>query len=251
MKPLQILIVEDEMPAAGRLKYLIEKCIASCQINHTQSIKETIDYLQSNAPQPELIFMDIRLGDGLCFEIFNKISLTIPVIFTTAYDEYAIKAFKVNSIDYLLKPVETEDLRIAIDKFYTLKENRTIHDYAFINQFIFNSLPKQFFSRLGDKTIIIKEAETAYFHSETGYTYARMLAGQKHIIEDTLEEVTEKLGTDKYFRISRSFLLKRESISSFQPYFNNRLAVSLQPSHHESVIVSREKVKEFRDWLKG
>ena len=251
MKPIQILIVEDELPAAARLTYLLQKSSPSSNIVHTQSIRETVHYLQTTGTSPDLIFMDIRLGDGLSFEIFNQVSLTIPVIFTTAYDEYAIKAFKVNSIDYLLKPIEAEDLTKAIDKFFTLQKKPVLPDYSLINHLIAASQPKQFFSRVGEKTMIIKETEVAYFYSEEGYSYAKMITGQKHIVEETLEEITDKLNAEKYFRISRSFLLKRESITGFQPYFNNRISVTLLPSHHEVVIVSREKVKDFKEWLKG
>ena len=248
MKSIQILIVEDELPAAARLTFLLQKCIPLAKIVHTQSIRETVHYLQNAGTSPDLIFIDIRLGDGLSFEIFNQVSLTIPVIFTTAYDEYAIKAFKVNSIDYLLKPIEAEDLTKAIDKFFSLQKNPVLPDYSLINHLIAASQPKQFFSRVGEKTMIIK---VAYFYSEEGYSYAKMITGQKHIVEDTLEEITDKLNAEKYFRISRSFLLKRESITGFQPYFNNRISVTLLPSHHEVVIVSREKVKDFKEWLKG
>ncbi len=249
---LHLLIVEDELPAAKRLELMIKRILPFCSVDHCSSIKESVIYLQNVPKNPDLIFMDIRLGDGLSFEIFNQIEIKIPVIFTTAYDEYAIKAFKVNSIDYLLKPIEESELQDAVKKFIGLNPVIEPFDFHALTKLIINSgQTKHFFSKQGEKTTIVKESEILYFYSENGYTHCRTTNGSKFILDESIEEISTTLSQNDYFKINRGMMIKKVSVKGFEPYFNNRLFLTIVPTHHESVIVAREKVKEFRNWLKS
>ena len=249
---LHLLIVEDELPAAKRLELMIKRTIPFCSIDHCSSIKETVIYLQKAHKNPDLIFMDIRLGDGLSFEIFNQVEVKIPVIFTTAYDEYAIKAFKVNSIDYLLKPIEESDLKEAVQKFVKLNPVIEPFDFNALTKLIVNSgQTKHFFSKQGEKTTIVKESEIVYFYSENGYSHCRTTNGSKFILDESIEEISSTVYQKDYFKINRGMMIKKECVKGFEPYFNNRLVLNVVPPHHESVIVAREKVKEFRNWLRS
>jgi DNA-binding LytR/AlgR family response regulator len=248
---IRVLVVEDEKPAAGRLIQMIKEEFSLVTIDHCSSISETTKYLKSSEEKIDLIFMDIRLGDGLCFEIFNQVKVISPVIFTTAYDEYAIQAFKVNSVDYLLKPIDPQELHEAIQKFKLHNRKQDSVDFNALTQLILNSgQTKYFFSKQGDKTHIIKETEIVCFYSEDGYTHCRTENGLKYILEESLDEINEFSTSGKFFRVNRSILIRKDCIKSFEPYFNNRLVITTIPTHHDQIIVAREKVKDFKLWLR-
>jgi two-component system, LytTR family, response regulator LytT len=251
---MTVLIVENESLAARRLGSLVVKALGDRPhiLQYTTSVAETISYLQINSC--DLIFLDIHLGDGLSFNIFDKITISTPIIFTTAYDNYAIKAFKLNSVDYLLKPIDEEHLDAALKKFFDLYDKQNAAQVVDFSQLIksikgFNT-SIQFFSKRGDKTVLIKLKDIVYFYAQDGYTHCCTLFNQRSILEETLDQIEEKLDNSIYFRINRSMILQKEAISSFEPYFNQRLVLSIEPSHTDSVIVARERVKEFKLWLK-
>jgi DNA-binding LytR/AlgR family response regulator len=252
---MNILIVEDEELAASRLKQMIERIEKDpCRFSFASSVSESVQILQNNAF--DLLFLDIRLGDGLSFNIFEHVTVEPPIIFTTAYDAYAIKAFKLNSIDYLLKPIEHEELKNALDKF---RKNTSLHNKSTIDidfQLLSNMIlglkaSTHFFSRRGDKTLIIKLGDIAYFYAKDGYTHCTTFQNQTYILEDTLDHIASKVEPKSFFRINRSMLLHRDTIRSFESYFNQRISLQVEPQYQEEVIVVREQVKAFKTWLRN
>jgi DNA-binding LytR/AlgR family response regulator len=222
----------------------------------TDSIKTTVDYLKNN-PSPDLILMDIELADGQSFEVFNLVSVKGPVIFITSYDEYALKAFKVNSVDYLLKPVQKEELQAALTKYKELKSSGNTKDNSDINNLIKelqNKLqPKEFRKRFlvkqAQKLVSIEVEDIAYFYSDGRLNFFKTTNNRKFIVDYTMDELSEMLDPDRYFRISRSFYVSIDSIEQIHDYFGNRLLINLNPALDKEALVSREKVMEFKKWM--
>jgi DNA-binding LytR/AlgR family response regulator len=216
-----------------------------------ESVSDSIDWLKQN--QADLIFMDIQLVDGVCFSIFEKIEVNNPVIFTTAYDNYAIQAFKVNSIDYLLKPIKEEDLLRAITKFEKHKEPaQNAPKYTELLDIIRNT-NKRFRTRIlihGAKSYFkINVDEVAYFYSENKITFARMMEKNDYQVDMTLEMLEEELDPDQFFRAGRNILININSIVSFEDYFGGKLVLKLSPPFAETVTVSRLKNSAFKAWI--
>ena len=254
---MNIIIIEDEKPAARLLKRKLEKLNFSAEIM-LHSVEESLEWFSKNQ-HPDLIFLDIQLSDGLSFEIFEKIEIKSAVIFTTAYDEYALRAFKLNSIDYLLKPIDEEDLEIAIAKFESRfnKENNNLLDYKAdfnqIRKMLSNPsekvFKKRFTVKIGQHLKVISTDEIECFFSENKGTYLHTFDNRNYLIESTLETLEQELDDKEFYRISRKFIVPLKSIKEILMYSNSRLKVVLPTYKEEDVIVSREKVADFKNWI--
>lgn len=256
---MNILIVEDEDLAVKKLKKtLLSVDETATIVGEADSIKTTVNWLQSN-PSPDLILMDIELADGQSFEIFNQVQVKSPVIFITSYDEYALKAFKVNSVDYLLKPVQKEDLQAALEKYHDMKKMYTAEP---ARQVLIEDLVKELQQKLqtkeyrkrflvkhGQKLVSVEVDDIAYFFSDGRLNFFKTTDNKKFVVDYTMDELNDMLDPDKYFRISRSFFISVNSVAQIHDYFGNRLMLQLKPETEKEAIVSREKVTEFKNWL--
>lgn len=251
------LIIEDEKPAARLLQRKLEKLdIAVKTMLH--SVEESVHWF-SNNDHPDLIFLDIQLSDGLSFEIFEKIDIKSAIIFTTAYDEYALKAFKLNSIDYLLKPIDEDDLEVAVTKFKTRlpkpsSETQNLQlDFEQIRQMLSNPFEKvykkRFTVKIGQHLKVITTEEIECFFSENKGTYIHTYDNRNYLIDSTLEILEQELDKKDFFRVSRKFIVPLQAIKEIQVYTNSRLKVILPTYKEDEVIVSREKVQDFKTWL--
>ena len=250
---MNIIIIEDEKPAARLLQRKVEKLGFSInQLLH--SVEEAIVWFKNNK-HPDLIFLDIQLSDGLSFEIFEKVEIKSAVIFTTAYDEYALRAFKLNSIDYLLKPIDEDDLEVAITKYQLQNTKPEIQQFDFeqIKKMLINPAEKSFKTRftvkIGQHLKVITTDEIECFYSENKGTYIRTLEGRDYLIDAILEVVENDLNPKDFFRVSRKFIVPLKAIKEIQIHSNSRLKVILPTYKNDEVIVSREKVQEFKTWL--
>jgi two-component system response regulator LytT len=252
---MKVLIVEDEELAVKKLEKTIAMVDDSVQlVGHADSIESAVDWLQNNAA-PDLIFMDIELSDGQSFEIFNLIEVKSPVIFTTSYDEYALKAFKVNSVDYLLKPVQKDELKNALEKFkqnFTRPENNASLD-SLVKELQQKLQPKEYRKRFlvknGTRLISVDVEEIAYFYSDGRLNFFKTNDNKKFIVDYTMEDLEDMLDPKRYFRISRPFFVSIGSIEKIDDYFGNRLILQLKPAVDKEALVSREKVTEFKVWM--
>lgn len=250
---MNIIIIEDEKPAARLLQRKVEKL--GLQINTLlHSVEESINWFQNNQ-HPDLIFLDIQLSDGLSFEIFEAIDIKSAVIFTTAYDEYALRAFKLNSIDYLLKPIDEEDLETAISKFKNQFQKSSIAslDFEMIKKMLVNPIDreykKRFTIKMGQQLKMINIEEVECFFSENKGTYLHTLDNRDYLLDNTLEQLETELNPEDFFRVSRKFIIPMKAIKEIQLYSNSRLKVILPTYKEDEVIVSREKVGDFKTWL--
>jgi len=250
---MNCLIVEDEKVAAERLSGLINKCDPTIDITGiVQSVKNAVQWLNTHQA-PDLIFMDIQLADGLSFEIFEQTIVKTPVIFTTAYDEYALKAFKVNSIDYLLKPIDQNELNNAINKF---KENNAPEEIPIqVFDSILHSLTKKyknkFVLKVGEHIKIFTLEDVQCFYSMEKYTFLQNNSGRDYAINYTLDQLENLLDPSRFFRINRKFIVSSSAISDIISFSNSRLQVKLNSNKSDDLIVSREKVQDFKKWLES
>lgn len=256
---MKILIVEDEELAVKKITKTLSDVDKQAEIvGVTDSIQATVKWLENNI-SPDLILMDIELSDGQSFEIFTRIDLKSPVIFTTSYDEYALKAFKVNSIDYLLKPIQKEDLETALNKYRQMKtlykggENTVMNMDALVKELQQKLQPREYRKRFlvkhAQKLVSIEIEEIAYFFSDGRLNFFKTYDNRKFVVDYTMDELEEMLDPDRYFRINRSFYISVESVDQIHDYFGNRLLLHLKPVLDKESIVSREKVTEFKKWM--
>lgn len=257
---MNIFIVEDEELAVKKLKKTLESVDEDAiVVGEADSIKGSVDWLENN-PDPDLILMDIELADGQSFEIFNRTHVKSPVIFITSYDEFALKAFKVNSVDYLLKPVQKEDLEAALDKYRNIKKmyagdtEKSAVDFDDLVKELQQKLHlkeyrKRFLVKHGQKLVSVEIDEIAYFFSDGRLNFFKTFDNRKFVVDYTMDELEEMLDPDKYFRISRSYFIAVNSVEQIHDYFGNRLLLYLKPASEKEAIVSREKVTEFKKWL--
>lgn len=252
---MRILIIEDEKIAADRLAHIIRQYDAETEIiANIDTVKKAIDWFSFN-PAPDLIFMDIHLGDGLSFDIFEQVEVSAPVIFTTAFDEYAVKAFKVNSIDYLLKPIDAEEVGKAFTKYKNIFVGR--NDFKRIDIQVLEQLFTQsqkiyksrFLVKIGEKIQSVSVDDIAFFYSKEKATYLQLKRNQHFIIDFTLEQVEEMVDPACFFRINRQYLISVEAIKEIIMYSNSRLKVLLKDFQTDDIIISREKVSNFKNWL--
>jgi two-component system response regulator LytT len=254
---MNIIIIEDEKPAARLLQRKLEKLNFGAEVM-LHSVEESLEWFSKNQ-HPDLIFLDIQLSDGLSFEIFEKIEIKSAVIFTTAYDEYALRAFKLNSIDYLLKPIDEDDLEVAIAKFksrFTKKTEGSIDykaDFDQIRKMLTSPsekvFKKRFTVKIGQHLKVISTDEIECFFSENKGTYIHTFDNRNYLIESTLETLEQELDGQEFYRISRKFIVPLKSIKEILVYSNSRLKVVLPTYKEEEVIVSREKVADFKNWI--
>lgn len=252
---MNILIVEDEELAQKKLQKTLAAVDASATVvGITDSIQSTVEWLRSNN-QADLILMDIELADGQSFEVFNQVDVKAPVIFTTSYDEYALKAFKVNSVDYLLKPVQTEDLQAALNKYKKLEaaKGSDVSIEALVKQIQQQLQPKEYRRRFlvkhAQKLVSVDVDEVAYFYSDGRLNFFKTADGKKYVVDYTMDELEEMLDPAAFFRISRSFYVSINAVEKIDDYFGNRLMLQLKPSVDKEALVSREKVSEFKKWM--
>ena len=250
---MKILIVEDEKLLAKELEKMllsIEPGADICAI--TQSVEETVQWLQQN-DLPDLVLMDIELADGQSFDIFKRVQLDVPIIFTTAYDEFALKAFKVNSVDYLLKPLRETELKTAIEKFKKNKEHQHVSIIDLIKKI--EQLSNQpgyrsrFLIKQGQKMTSIDISDVAYFFSENKCTFIRTYQNHKYIIDMALDDLEKELAPQQFFRANRQYILSGKSVVSIHSWFNQKLKVELNPSSEEHIIISRDKANAFKAWM--
>lgn len=251
------IIIEDEKPAARLLQRKLEKINIRVEVM-LHSVEESIEWFSGNE-HPDLIFLDIQLSDGLSFEIFEKMDIKSAVIFTTAYDEYALRAFKLNSIDYLLKPIDEDDLEVAVLKYKSRLKNQESNlvdlgiDFEKIKKMLSNpfekSFKKRFTVKIGQHLKVISTDEIECFFSENKGTYIHTFDNRNYLIETTLELLEQELDPAAFYRISRKFIIPLKSIKEIVVYANSRLKVILPTYKEDEVIVSREKVADFKNWI--
>lgn len=250
---MRSIIIEDEKPAARRLSRLLAELDVEVSVM-LHSVEEAIDWFENNE-HPDLIFLDIQLSDGLSFEIFDVVEVKSSIIFTTAYDEYALQAFKLNSIDYLLKPIDDEDLENAVKKYRSIqpKAQKLSLDFDDIKKLLVNPIEreykKRFTTRVGQHLKIINADEVECFYSENKGTYAATVEGRNYLMDTTLENLENELSPKKFFRVSRKFYVNIDHINDIISYTNSRLQIKLNRFSEQEIIVSRERVRDFKLWL--
>ena len=258
---MRYLIIEDEPLAQEELVRMLKSIDPDFTLLASiDSVQESINWFNNNE-QPDIVFMDIHLSDNICFDIFNKVEVTAPVIFTTAYDQYAIEAFKTNGIAYLLKPIEEEELIGALKKFQTLTntniELSDIHTQIqqlsslYTQPSVHNTYKERVLAKVGDNYQHVTMHDVAYFYSEDHYTFVATKDKQRYIINYTLDTLVEQLNPQQFFRISRQFILNINSINTISKHFNGRLKITVNPSFSEEIYVSRNRVQTFLAWLDG
>lgn len=252
---VNIILIEDELYNLRLLEEMIKKLRPAWEVMQTfESVKESVTWLNNN-PHPDLIFMDIQLADGLCFSIFDQVEVKSLIIFTTAYDNYAIRAFKVNSIDYLLKPFKEKDLEAAIRKYENFR-NRPVNirdkqDYLEIMDAIRKGekkYRKRFLVSKGPAYYMIQVEEIAYFFSEYRITTAVTFDNQSHVVDFSLESLEEQLNPEDFFRVNRQVITNIQAIKKLENYFGGKLKVRLNPPFKNDVIISRLKAMDFKRW---
>lgn len=251
---MKILIFEDESLAAERLVDILAQLDPTIEVvGHLKSVEGAVQWLQSNS-HPDLILSDIRLLDGLSFEIFEQVPVEVPVIFTTAFDQYAIKAFEVNSADYLLKPIQPEKLKAALEKASKRVASAPAPaiNYTELAKLLQANQPgykSRFMVRLGQKIIAVPAEKIAYFFSESKLTYIVTHDQKKYPIDQTLDELTSLLDPRTFFRVNRQFIITFQSIAEIHPYFKGRMKLNLTPASTEEVVISSERTPEFKKWI--
>ncbi|TYA84249.1 LytR/AlgR family response regulator transcription factor [Seonamhaeicola marinus] len=250
---MKVIIIEDEKPSARRLQRMLANLgIEADTMLH--SVEESIEWFQNNA-HPDLIFLDIQLSDGLSFEIFETIKIKSAIIFTTAYDEYALQAFKLNSIDYLLKPIDSDELETAVNKYKANAPEKQVVtlDFSDIKKLLVNPLDreykKRFSVKVGQHLKLINVDDIECFYSENKGTYLHTNEGRNYLLDKTLDQLEDELEPHTFFRINRKFFVNINAIKDMVSYTNSRLQIKLNSYNEQDVIVARERVKDFKGWL--
>ena len=248
---IRVLLIEDELPAAKRLSKLITEIAPDFEIIQIcDSIESAVSFLK-NAAAPDLMFLDIQLGDGISFEIFKQVEVSCPVIFTTAYDEYVFRAFELNSIDYLMKPIHKEELERSIDKFRKLNQTQK-SDWQFISSLLQkeNATYKQrFLVSSGANLITVKTTEVAYFYSVERSTFLTSTQGKSYAVDFSLDKLEEMLSPKEFFRVNRQYLVSLNAIKKINVLSKSRMKIILEPLSSDEVFVSNARAHEFRVWL--
>ncbi|MEQ8926710.1 MAG: LytTR family DNA-binding domain-containing protein [Fulvivirga sp.] len=253
---MKILIIEDEAPAFRRLQKVLEEINPAIEIVEViDSVEESVMWLR-NHNEPDLIFMDIQLSDGISFEIFEKIKITKPVIFTTAFDEYMLKAFKVSSIDYLLKPIKKEDLALSLQKYNDLKisfgsSNSSVDLNELIGKIRMDDrkFKSRFLLKQGEKLLSVETNDIAYFFTKNGVVYLVTQEDKKYLMDYNLDELMNQLDPEKFYRANRQYLVGFSAIQATHKYHKGKLLVELAHKTEEPVTISAEKASDFKNWL--
>ncbi|NRR90509.1 response regulator transcription factor [Winogradskyella undariae] len=250
---MNVIIIEDEKPSARRLQRMLKALDIEAE-TMLHSVEESVEWFNNNE-HPDLIFLDIQLSDGLSFEIFETIDIKSAVIFTTAYDEYALQAFKLNSIDYLLKPIDDDDLATAVEKYKVrLPQKKSVTlDFNDIKNLLINPIEreykKRFSVKVGQHLKLINIEDIECIYSENKGTYAFTNEGRNYLLDVTLDQLEKELEPDVFFRISRKFYVNINAIKDMVSYTNSRLQIKLNRFNEQDIIVARERVKDFKTWL--
>lgn len=251
---MDVLIIEDEQQAAQRLETLIRSIVPDVNVlARLDTIKRSVEWFQKNN-YPDLVFMDIQLADGISFMIFDQCEVRSPVIFTTAYDEYALKAFKVNSIDYILKPVDKNELESAIKKFNTLvnKDDQQVELIFSIGEamkMLTQKFKTRFLVKVGEHLRTIEVMDVQFFFSQDKTTFCVTQEGRNLILDYTLDQLEDMVDPERFYRINRKYLIASDSIKDIISYTNSRLKLVLKSSQDNDIIVARERVQDFKNWL--
>lgn len=248
---LKVVIIEDETAAAINLKAILRSISPDIEIEEVlESVTESVEYLQTH-PQPQILFMDIHLADGDSFKIFEQVEVTAPVIFTTAYDSYALKAFKVNSIDYLLKPISEEDVKRAIEKLRQLT-GAELSDYrSRIREVSQRRTEETFLVHQRDKIIPLKRQDIAFCHTANEKVTAYDFQGKPYPLDRTLEALNTILPEEDFFRANRQFIISRQAVQEISIWFGSRLTLHLKVETPERIIIPKARVPEFKAWMKN
>lgn len=251
---MNVLVIEDEKPSARRLKRMLAELDVAVQ-DMLHSVEEAVEWFKKNE-HPDLIFLDIQLSDGLSFEIFDQVTVKSAIIFTTAYDEYALQAFKLNSVDYLLKPIDDEDLEKAVSKFKERipKQQNVALNFEDIKKLlgatpVEREYKKRFTTKIGQHIKMIPVDEIECFYSENKGTYAATLDKRNYLLDTTLEHLENDLHPQTFFRVSRKYFVNIHAIKDIVSYTNSRLQIKLNNWDEQEIIVSRERVKDFKTWI--
>ena len=248
---MRVVIIEDETAAAHNLAAVLHKVCPDVEIVETiDTVIDSVEFFRSS-PQLDLVFMDIHLADGASFRIFDSVKVETPIIFTTAYDQYAIEAFKVNSIDYLLKPINEEGVKRAIHKWQHLTSTERNDYTSHINQVAEKQRVEQqsFLVHFRDKIIPLQSKDVAFFHTFEERVTAYCHSGEKYLIEHTLEALQSKLPSEDFFRANRQFIISRKAVKEMSVWFGSRLSVSLAIEAPEHIVIPKAKVRDFKNWL--
>lgn len=249
---MKAIIIEDEKLSAEYLSNLLKRIDSSIEvIAHYDSVKKSMNEFQKGI-KVDVLFVDVHLADGLSFEIFSNILIDTPIIFTTAYDEYAIKAFKLNSVDYLLKPIGINDLRDAIEKLNKInskQQSSIIENIANAYLNLNKQHKNRFMVKMGDNIVSIKTDDVFHFTAEDGITLMVTSSGKRYPIDYTLDQLEGVVSPDLFFRINRKVLISINSIQKVSSYFNSRLKINSDILEEDAAIVSRERVNDFKTWL--
>jgi len=256
---MRVVLIEDEAIALRKLKNLLRAVNSQIVIiAELESVSDACAWFKNNPSTAiDIIFSDIQLSDGLSFEIFEQTAMSLPIIFTTAYDEYAIRAFKLNGIDYLLKPIQEHEVRSALIKYQNTRQLYNQQQLSEVQQLMRSFQPRQaaqkpaFLVYYKDKIVPLPSDDVACFYTQNQLVYTLLYTGQKFTIQETLEDVEKRLNTEEFFRANRQFIIARKALVEAEIYFNNRLTVKLNPPPPDLIIISREKVAQFRQWLQG
>jgi two-component system response regulator LytT len=256
MRSLNVVIVEDEPVSARNLAYLLKQLDSHLQVVTTLgTVADAVEWFGESGAAYDLVFMDIRLADGVSFDIFKKVKLTKPVIFITAYNDYAIPAFKNNGIDYILKPFDDTEVEQALQKFksFTAPSNPTqaLNIEELVNQLSTGtkSCKKSFLVHFRDKLIPVETVKIAWFYTANEIVYAQTLDNKQYVIDFTMEQLEKQLDNNQFFRANRQFLINRKEISEVDFYFNGRLLVKVKPEPPERIIISKARTPEFKSWM--
>lgn len=247
-----ILIIEDEQPAAKRLEKMLAEIAPDFELmNRCDSIELSVAYIQSGA-KPDLIFLDIQLGDGLSFDIFKQVEINCPIIFTTAYDEFAIRAFELNSIDYILKPVSREKLGKSIEKFRKISQQNSLSDWSALASLLEKGkreYKQRFLVYVGEHLHSVPSADIAYFYSVEKSTFLVTQAGKSYPVDFSLDKLENLMSPDDFFRINRNYLIGFSSITKINILSKSRIKLVLDPVPTDEILVSTARTHDFRTWL--
>ncbi|MCH2196906.1 LytTR family DNA-binding domain-containing protein [Kordia sp.] len=254
---MNVLIIEDEFRAANQLQNMLQKCGFQYNLIDTiDTVEDAVQWFQTNE-MPNLVFMDIQLADGLSFEIFQKVEVEVPIIFTTAFDQYAIQAFKVNSVDYLLKPIKEKDLQKALEKFN--KSNQSQHIETSVLKQLLTSIQSQteikntkkrtgLLVKEGTGFVQIKITDVLYAYSEDSITFG-VTEKKRYVIDETIDQLFSTLNHDEFYRINRGQIVAKHAIQKINPYFNHRVKLTVSRERDQEFIVSRQKTSDFKAWM--
>lgn len=250
----RVIIVEDETAAQLNLRSMLTTLLTDVEVVEVlESVEESVEYF-SGEVDADVVFMDIHLADGDSFRIFQSVDINIPIIFTTAYDEYALEAFKVNSVDYLLKPFKEEDLRRALDKLQRLTSSERAQQQQRRNEMLQSTQGdsvQTLLVRYKDKIIPIKREEIAFFYTSDDQVTLTTLDERRYPVDKTLEALSQQLSGDEFYRANRQFIVSRRAVKDIAVWFGSRLALNLVVETPERIIISKARVSDFKQWLQS